>query len=282
MKKRLFIFLLTAAMVFSASAVVMTGCDEGEPDTATPDSAETLTVATVDETEDSTSTDPVPPKPPEPPTDGANVFDEENDEEMDIFETFPDLPTHFVTHGGRPGEEGASEYYLHATLEIGSDGSLKGEFFANLESTETETIEHVSNWTGKIRDNKVYKDSSGNYYFFVFDIKYENEPITSETIDGKTVNYVYGYGLDPEAGNRVELFAPGTAIDSLKDENSQQDIRQFLTMMQKDGEADTLDCYMLRGRVDNCYVSITDEQANMAPPEQSGAENQESQQQPQQ
>ncbi len=45
------------------------------------------------------------------------------------------------------------------------------------------------------------------------------------------------------------------------------DIRQFLSMMLKDGESDTLGCYMLRGRTDDCYVSITAEEAEMGPPD---------------
>ena len=34
------------------------------------------------------------------------------------------------------------------------------------------------------------------------------------------------------------------------------------------GEGETLGCYMLRGRSDDCYVSITDEEAKMEPPGQ--------------
>ena len=38
--------------------------------------------------------------------------------------------------------------------------------------------------------------------------------------------------------------------------------------MFKNGEADALDCYLLRGKDHHCYVSITDEEAMMDPPEQ--------------
>ena len=83
------------------------------------------------------------------------------------------------------------------------------------------------------------------YYFYVDGVRYEQEPNTSEQVDGKTVKYVCGFGRS----------------------ETQMDIRQFLSMMLKDGESDTLGCYMLRGRTDDCYVSITAEEAEMGPPD---------------
>ena len=145
---------------------------------------------------------------------------------------------------------------------------MKGEFFTNLESTDSETIENKSNWTAYIRDGKAYKVSDNEYYFYVDGVRYEQEPETSEQTDGKTVKYVCGFGLDPEENNKLHLFTPEMNIDDLKNDESKMDMRQFLSMMLKDGEGETLGCYMLRGRSDDCYVSITDEEAKMEPPGQ--------------
>ena len=146
--------------------------------------------------------------------------------------------------------------------------TMKGEFFTNLESTDSETIENKSNWTAYIRDGKAYKVSDNEYYFYVDGVRYEQEPETSEQTDGKTVKYVCGFGLDPEENNKLHLFTPEMNIDDLKNDESKMDMRQFLSMMLKDGEGETLGCYMLRGRSDDCYVSITDEEAKMEPPGQ--------------
>lgn len=105
------------------------------------------------------------------------------------------------------------------------------------------------------------------YYFYVDGVRYEQEPNTSEQVDGKTVKYVCGFGLDPEDNNKLFLFTPNAKTDSVKSSETQMDIRQFLSMMLKDGESDTLGCYMLRGRTDDCYVSITAEEAEMGPPD---------------
>ena len=266
MRKRS-LLLIAAVLITLLCVSILTGCGDPSaeptaPAQATPDSPTYYAIP---------NTPPVPPMPPatEPPADDTNTEpDVPADEELDFFEAFSDYPAHFVTHGGRPSDDGPSDYYLHATLEIAADGTMTGELFSNLESTENEVIEQKSNWTGRIADNKVYRREDGSYYFYVTDIQYEKEPGTIKQKDDKVVKYVNGFGLDPSLDNMLELFTPGTDIDSLVVENAQQDVRQFLTMMRKEGTDNKLECYLLRGRVDNCYISLTEEEASMGPPQE--------------
>ena len=261
MKMRLSVKILSAIIAAVMIASLLTACKEPDPpQNATPSQAAPLPATPGAATPDAPPTPPVPPSPP--------TVSEDNDEELDFFETFGDFPAHFVTHGGRPGDEAPTEFYLHATIDISGDGTMKGELFSNLESTDSETIEQTSSWTGRIAGNKVYRTEEGSYYFYVEDVVYKNEPNTEAQSDGKTLKYVYGFGLDPELDNRLELFVPGTPIESLYVEGSQQDIGQFLTMMRKEGDGESLECYLLRGRIDNNYISLTEEEYSMGPPQE--------------
>ena len=272
-KKNITAMLVLIALSSLLTASILSGCgdpgDTATPDSATPDSATVPAATSAPEATSSPlgttapDTAPVSTAPAEPATKAPEG------EELVFSEVFADFPVNFVSHGGKPGDENPGESYMHATLKI-EDGKITGDFFSNLESTETETVEHKSNWTGTIRNGKVYRTEDGSYYIYVDSVKYDKEPLTSEKADGKTVNYVYGFGLDPEENNRLNIFTPETRIDSLISDDVKMDLRQFLTMMMKDGEAETLGCYMIRGKVDNCYVSITEEEAAMAPPDRPG------------
>lgn len=253
--KKTFTAVCLTAMAAAALSAALAGCGEPE-NTATPDSASSETSATPDEITTA-------PESTEPSTGEDDKY-----EAMDFPDAFEDFPMHFVSHGGRPEDNGPSDYYYDAKIEFLGDGTMKGEFFTNLESTDSETIENKSNWTAYIRDGKAYKVSDNEYYFYVDGVRYEQEPETSEQTDGKTVKYVCGFGLDPEENNKLHLFTPEMNIDDLKNDESKMDMRQFLSMMLKDGEGETLGCYMLRGRSNDCYVSITDEEAKMEPPGQ--------------
>ena len=193
------------------------------------------------------------------------LFDEKKAKKLDLFKEFGDFPVHFITHEGGPIEEGSR--YLHATIEISSDGTVTGEFFSNMESTDAKVVEHHSKWTAKIRKNKVYRTDEGRYFLFFDDVKYEKKPDTSKEKDGKTLRYAYGYGLDPAIDNCLEVFPPDTPFEKLQPTDSDTDIRDFLRLMFKDVENDTTDFYILRGSDNSNYVSITEEEANQEPPE---------------
>ncbi len=203
-----------------------------------------------------------PSAPPEPATSDVSVPAQA--EELDLSEAFSEFPAHFISHNGGPPTEGST--YLHATMEISRDGKISGTFFSNMDTGDN--AEQKSDWTGSILDGKLYRTASGSYGFKVNDIRYEKEPGTSETINGKTVYYVSGFGLDTAADNLMELYLPGYAIDDILPATSGMDIRQFLSMMFKNGEAQTLDCCLIKGNEDSCYVSITEEESRMDPPQQ--------------
>ena len=166
------------------------------------------------------------------------------------------------------GEDTSNEYYYHATIEISADGKIEGTFFSNLDSTEDQVIEYRCSWNAKIKRTRIYRRADGSYFFYLKDIKYDKQPDTTEEADGKTIKYVYAFGLSEKADNKIVLYPPETSIDSLKTADSEFDMRQFLTMMRKDGEAEKLDCFLLKGKDDSCYISITDEEAKMAEQEQ--------------
>lgn len=197
---------------------------------------------------------------------------ESKDKKLDFFKTFKDYPKHFVTHGVKPGEEMSSEFYFDATLEISGDGKITGTYFSNLDSTDDMTIENTCKWTGKIRDNKVYRDADGNYYFYLKGVKYDNKPGTTKETDGKLVKYVYGYGLSEKADNKIRLYAPGTPIGKIPPGDTETDIGQFLELMRKPAKNDSLDCFFIIGKNNSCYVSITDEEYEMAAKGDSGGE----------
>ncbi|MBQ6381348.1 MAG: hypothetical protein IJJ41_07110 [Clostridia bacterium] len=183
------------------------------------------------------------------------------DTALDFFKTFTEYPAHFVAHGVKPGDEMSSEYYYHATLEIAANGTLKGTYFNNLDSAAGKAVEQKSSWSGKIRGNKVYRTQEGGYYIYLEKVVYEKKPSSSEQKGGKTIEYVCGFGLNQKADNKILLYPPETAIDSITPENSEINMRDFLQMMRKDAQGDTLGCYLLCGENNSFYVSISDEEA---------------------
>ena len=132
--KKTFTAVCLTAMAAAALSAALTGCGEPE-NTATPDSASSETSATPDEITTA-------PESTEPSTGEDDKY-----EAMDFPDAFEDFPMHFVSHGGRPEDSGPSDYYYDAKIEFLGDGTMKGEFFTNLESTDSETIENKSNWT---------------------------------------------------------------------------------------------------------------------------------------
>ncbi len=189
---------------------------------------------------------------------------EKKAEELDFFKTFSDFPKMFVSHGVRPGDEMSSEYNFHATLEISEDGKIKGTYFSNLDSTDDMTIESRSSWSADISGKKVYRDANGNYYFCLKNVKYDKKPGSAEESDGKIVNYVYGYGLNKKADNKIKLYALDTAIKKIPTKDPKTDIRNFLSLMRKSDNNGKLNCYLIIGKDDSCYVSLTDEEIEMA------------------
>lgn len=260
MNKKLLIIILCAVLIVAITAVIL--LMQGKPaDTPADEDATDATAATVAET--IASTQPATAAQTAAATEDNTESDTQADEELDFFETFVDYPAHFVAHGVNPGEEMSSEFYFHATMEIASDGKITGTYFNNLDSADGSTVEKVSNWTAAIRGNKVYLGDDG-WYFYLDNVKYEKKPGTSEEKDGKTINYVYAYGSNEKADNKIQLFDPETPIDSFPSEEGGPDMRQFLSTMRKDGEGEMLGCFMIVGENDSRYVSITDEEAQMA------------------
>lgn len=223
---------------------------------------------------------PTQPAPPSPPTvfeattstDSNKKPDSDKPEELDFFKAFSNYPKHFVSHGVRPGDEMSSEFFYHVTIEISDDGVIKSTYFNNMESNDDTIIEETSSWTGNIRDKKIYLDTDGSYYFYLKNVKYDHKPDTSEKKDDKTIKYVYGYGLNAKADNKIRLYAPGTSLDDIELENIDIDLPEFLMNMRKNGEGDALDCFLLIGKGNRLAVSISDEEAEMALKEQNGDE----------
>lgn len=194
----------------------------------------------------------------------ASTEKESKAEELDFFKTFSDFPKMFVSHGVRPGEQMTSEFYYDAELEISENGKIKGTYFSNLDSTDDMTIESRSSWSAEISGKKVYRDANGNYYFCLKNVKYDKKPGSTEESDGKIINYVYGYGLNKNADNKIKLYAPDTAIKNIPTKDPKTDIRNFLSLMRKSDKNGKLDCFLIIGKDDSCYVSLTDEEIEMA------------------
>ena len=267
-KKWIIIIISIAVLVIAAIAAAI--LIRGNPFAGPPTPPEP-TAPTAPATPDSAP----PPPPPSiasttAPTSAQTPKKPAKDEVLDYFKAFGDYPAHFVSHGVEPGDEMSSEFYYHATIEISKDGKITGTYFNNLDSTDDMILEYQCKWTAKIRKNELHHTTKGEYFFYVEDVKYEKKPGTTEEVDGKTVMYVYAFGLNEKADNKIELYTPDTKIESFDAEGLELDLRQFLMMMRKNGEGKTLDCYLIRGDEESCYVSISDDEAKMAEQEQSG------------
>lgn len=262
-RKNMLIVFFVILFVFSAAVVMFASRRPPEP----PEPPENV--------------EPSQPPPPPPPAAVVSTSTPEikidkktaengKPEELDFFKAFSQYPKHFVSHGVRPGDEMSSEFFYHVTMEISDKGVIKGTYFNNMESHGDTIIEETSSWTGNIRDNKIFLDPDGSYFFYLKNVKYDQKPNTSEEKDDKTVKYVYGYGLNAKADNMIRLYAPGTSLDDIELEKSNVDLPEYLTNMRKNGEGEALDCFLLIGTDNRLAVSISDEEAEMAAQEQSG------------
>lgn len=273
-RKNMLIVFFVILFVFSAAVVMFASRRPPEPPTPS------------DPDERVAPTQPAPPPPPT--TFAATIPSESKDnkqktnsdkpEELDFYQAFSDYPRHFVSHGVRPGDEMSSAFFFHVTMEISDNGVIKGTYFNNTGSDDDTIIEETSNWTAGVRDKKIYLDTDGSYYFYLKDVKYDHKPETSEKDGDKTVKYVYGYGLNAKADNKIRLYAPGTPLGDIELDKSDIDLPEYLINMRKNGEGELLDCFLLIGTDDRMAVSISDEEAAMAAQEQNG--NDEGQPQP--